>query len=243
MNEPRLDLDPQRATLDAVLAALRRDGGGLCVFDLDSTLLDNRPRQALILREFGAACGEPRLSTVQPEHFEGWDLEVAMRNAGLPPPRAPELRDAARAFWKARFFTGEYCRHDVPIRGAVDFVRAVQALGVFVYLTGRHRDMEQGTLASFRAAGFPLPAAPSTYLLLKPNQELHDDAWKEQACAQVAALGPVRAAFDNEPTHINRYRQVFGEAICVCLETDHSGRPVPLRPGIVSIPNFLPRTG
>ena len=32
---------------------------GLVLFDLDSTLLDNKPRQARILREFGAAHGAP----------------------------------------------------------------------------------------------------------------------------------------------------------------------------------------
>jgi hypothetical protein len=224
--------------LNAVLAALQRTHG-LCVFDLDSTLLDNRPRQALILREFGKACGESGLSNVQPEHFDGWELEVAMRNAGVPAARAHELRDPARSFWKERFFTSEYCRHDLPIRGAVDFVREVQALGVVVYLTGRHRAMEQGTIDSLRAAGFPLPAGPRTYLFLKPSQELHDDAWKEQACAQVLALGTVVAAFDNEPAHINFYRKVFRDAICVHLETDHSGRPFTLAPGIASVPNFL----
>jgi hypothetical protein len=238
MDSPRTRLAAESSPLSAVLAALHR-ARGLCVFDLDSTLLDNRPRQALILREFGAASGEPMLSRAQPEHFDGWELEVAMLNAGLSAARAKELRDPARRFWKDRFFTSEYCRHDTPIRGAVDFVREVQALGVVVYLTGRHHEMEEGTLDSLRAAGFPLPVVPSTYLFLKPNQELHDDLWKEQACAQVLALGPVVAAFDNEPAHINRYRQVFRDALCVHLETDHSGRPIPLAPGILSIPNFL----
>jgi hypothetical protein len=238
MDSPRPGITATDSPLNAVLAALRRPRG-LCVFDLDSTLLDNRPRQALILREFGAARGEPLLAKVGPEHFDGWDLEVAMRNAGLPAARAHELRNPARAFWKERFFTSEYCRHDLPIRGAVEFVREVQSLAVVVYLTGRHHEMEDGTVDSLRAAGFPLPAAPDTYLFLKPYQELHDDVWKEQACTQVLALGTVLAAFDNEPAHINRYRQVFRDALCVHLDTDHSGRPIRLAPGILSIPNFL----
>ena len=238
MDSPRPDLAADSSPLNAVTTALHRTRG-LCVFDLNSTLLDNRPRQALILREFGAVCGEPLLSNVRPEHFEGWELEVAMRNAGLPASRARELRGPARTFWKERFFTSEYCRHDSPIRGAVEFVQQVQALGVVVYLTGRHIDMEEGTLDSLRAAAFPLPKVPSTYLLLKPNQELHDDLWKEQACAQVAALGEVVAAFDNEPAHINHYRQYFRNAVCVHLDTDHSGRPIPLVPGILEIANFL----
>ncbi|MHB8418751.1 MAG: HAD family hydrolase [Myxococcales bacterium] len=221
-----------------MLNALRRTRG-LCVFDLDSTLLDNRPRQALILREYGRSVGEPALLAVGPEHFDGWDLEVAMRNAGISAERALAWRDPARRFWKERFFTNEYCRFDVPIQGAVDFVREVGKLGAIAYLTGRHAGMREGTLASLGSAGFPLPGAAEVYLLLKPTQEMHDDLWKEQACAQVRALGRVVAAFDNEPAHINRYRELFDGALCIHLETDHSGRPIQLAPGIVSIPNFL----
>jgi hypothetical protein len=238
MDSPRPHPAAAVSPLNDVLSALRRSHG-VCVFDLDSTLLDNRPRQALILREFGESCGEPLLARVQAEHFDGWDLQVAMRNAGVSAARAHELHNAARSFWKERFFTSEYCRHDLPVRGAVAFVREVQTLGVVVYLTGRHREMEQGTIDSLRTAGFPLPAPPSCHLLLKPYQELHDDAWKEQACAQVSALGPVVAAFDNEPAHINFYRKVFRDALCIHLETDHSGRPFTLLPGIASVPNFL----
>ncbi|MHB1845544.1 MAG: HAD family hydrolase [Deltaproteobacteria bacterium] len=223
--------------LVAVIETLRREGG-VCLFDLDSTLLDNRPRQALILREFGASIEEKALASVEPSHFDGWGLDVAMRNAGLPADKARALEPAARAFWRERFFTSEYCRHDVPIRGAVEFTRAVASCAALVYLTGRHTQMERGTLASFVSGGFPIPDGAGVRLLLKPEQALHDDAWKEQACAIVAALGTIRAAFDNEPAHINRYRERFPEALCVHLDTDHSGRPIPLAAGIPSIPSF-----
>lgn len=232
-------LSKSDAPLEATLALLRRTRG-LCVFDLDSTLLDNRPRQALIVREFGVSVGDPVLAKLRPEHFAGWDLEVAMRNAGVAAERAAALRDPARRFWKERFFTSAYCRHDVPIRGAVEFARDVAATGgTIVYLTGRHSGMEDGTLASFQASGFPMPDGRSVHLILKPTVELHDDLWKDQACARVLALGRVAAAFDNEPAHINRYHELFEGALCVHLDTDHSGRPIPLAPGIPSIPNFL----
>jgi hypothetical protein len=238
--QPKSDRPPvdRSDALDDVLATLRRDRG-LVVFDLDSTLLDNRPRQALILREFGESIGEPALRIVGPEHFDGWDLEVAMRNAGVAPERAQALRDPARRFWRDRFFTSAYCAHDVPVRGAPDFVREAGALGEIVYLTGRHEGMREGTVASFRAAGFPEPETRAVHLLLKPTLEMHDDLWKDQACARVLALGHVIAAFDNEPAHINRYHEIFAGALCVHLDTDHSGRPIALASGIPSIPNFI----
>jgi hypothetical protein len=51
-------------------------------------------------------------------------------------------------------------------------------------------------------------------------------------------MGQVIAAFDNEPMHANDYRRNFPEAKVIHLATDHSGRPVELLEGIVSVPNF-----
>jgi len=48
----------------------------------------------------------------------------------------------------------------------------------------------------------------------------------------------VVAVFDNEPTHVNDYRRRFPEATVVHLATDHSGRPVALLEGILSVPDF-----
>jgi hypothetical protein len=50
--------------------------------------------------------------------------------------------------------------------------------------------------------------------------------------------GVVIAAFDNEPAHINGYRESFPEAESVHLATDHSLRDIPVLPGIPSIRDF-----
>ncbi len=224
--------------LDRVLAAVAASPG-LCVFDLDSTLFDNRPRQALILRELGVAIGEPLLARVLPEHFRTWDLAAAMRNAGLSGERAAALAQPAARFWKERFFSSAYCRHDVPVPGAVAFVAEVRRLGAPVaYLTGRPHQMEAGTLAALAAAGFPLPEPPAVRLFLKPDPGMGDDLWKERAGADLARLGPVAALFDNEPAHINGYRRLYPRAACIHLATDDSGRPIPLLDGITSVGDF-----
>src|SRR5947199_8698503 len=104
-------LDPQ--VLDRTLAAARRLGDrGVVVFDLDAPLLDNRPRQARILREFGAAHGLPSLLDARPEHWEGWDIRRAMANAGLTPDEVARWAEPAKTFWRECFFTSEYCRDD-----------------------------------------------------------------------------------------------------------------------------------
>ena len=56
MNQRVVSLQPD--VLERVVERARAEGArGVVVFDLDSTLLDNRPRQARILREFGAQNG------------------------------------------------------------------------------------------------------------------------------------------------------------------------------------------
>jgi hypothetical protein len=206
---------------------------GVVIFDLDSTLLDNRPRQARILREFGRERRLPALEAARPEHVDSWDLTRAMRNAGFAD--AETWAQEARRFWRRRFFTSEYCAGDEAIVGAVDYVRSIN--GLVVYCTGRHEEMRRGTLASFERLGFPLPGE-RVKLLMKPTSDIHDDDYKISACDEIRALGKVIAAFDNEPTHANIYRRAFPDAQVVHLATDHSGRPVELLAGIVSIPNF-----
>ena len=224
--------------LSSVLSRLRSDGGSV-VFDLDSTLLDNRPRQAKIMCEFGTSIGVQDFCAVRPSHFESWDLGAAARNAGVPSEVVEAHAGELRRFWRARFFTSPYCRFDVVVPGAPEFVSAVASLGRVIYLTGRPPEMLTGTQESLVRLGFPAPDVGSTVLLLKPDAGMHDDVWKERAVELASKLGPVVAAFDNEPTHINGYRQAWPNALCVRVATDHSGRPVPLAPGILEVGSFV----
>ncbi|HEX4458105.1 MAG TPA: hypothetical protein VIA18_09045 [Polyangia bacterium] len=235
-------LDP--LVLDRVLERARALPGAVVVFDLDSTLLDNRPRQARILREFGQERGIPALAHAQPRHWVDWSIAHAMENCGLPASEVARLVDDAKEFWRVRFFTSAYCRDDDAIAGARDYLAAVHDVGAFIaYCTGRHEEMRAGSVASFVRHGFPLPSAnreDRVALLMKPELEINDDTYKDSAYAQLRTLGPaVIAAFDNEPTHVNGYRAAFPDAFAVHLDTDHSGRPVELLPGIVSVENFV----
>lgn len=136
MTQPhRIDPTVLSETLDRL-----RAGGpeAVAVFDLDSTLLDNRPRQALILREFGAARGLAALAAAQPEHWTSWELAEAMANAGLGAEEVLRHQEAAKAFWRERFFTSEYCAIDEAIAGAGEYLTAIAGLGARIaYCTGR----------------------------------------------------------------------------------------------------------
>jgi hypothetical protein len=232
--------EQRRVLLSALEHIGRAKKPALAIFDLDSTLLDNRPRQARLLREFGARAGSAALAACQPYDVDGWDLRVAMRNAGLAPAEAERLFPAAKAYWRDRFFTSEYCVDDDPLPGTRDFLgRVLSAGGTIVYVTGRDTTMGPGTVECFRRHRFPIPGEGPVDLLLKPALHMGDDSWKEQAHARLRILGTVAAAFDNEPAHINAYHHAFPDAYIVHLDTDHSGRPIPVAESIPSVADFL----
>lgn len=228
--------EQDRILAEALARARAAAPYGVAVFDLDSTLLDNRPRQARIAQDYGRSAGLPVLLGARPEHWRGWDLEAGLAAAGLPPALARPHRSPFRRFWAERFFTSAYCAHDVALPGAAAFVASVAESGARVaYVTGRPARMEDGTLEVLRRHGFPLPDGIRARLLMKASDALGDDEWKALACAELDAWGPVVLAFDNEPAHVNAYARAWPGALAVHLDTDHSGRPVEVDASIPSV--------
>lgn len=229
-------------TLELVLEQAKQSGPqGLLVFDLDSTVFDNRPRQARIVREFGKTIGSKELQACQPWHFtSGWDLKSAMIACGLKREMAEVTYGELKAFWGERFFTSEYCVDDIEIVGAPRYLHALDyAKARVIYVTGRHEAMRAGTEACLERCRMPMPSQGGhVQLLMKPTLAESDDAYKRETHERLKKLGTVLAAFDNEPTHINDYATKFETAIPVHLATDHSGRDVTLHPRCVSIPHF-----
>jgi hypothetical protein len=225
------------SVLASVLARLRP--GAVVIYDLDSTLLSTQERNHAILVEFGAAAETPPafgpvLARLRPEDM-GWNVVDDLRRHGFgDEPTLARLR----RFWLDRFFRDDYLAHDQPIPGAVEFVRASRDAGAIVcYLTGRDEpNMGRGTRDSLRAHGFPM--GDGTLLRLKPRFEDEDLAFKVQAIEEIAALGEVAAAFENEPANANFFADRFPGAEVVFVETVHSPDPPPLRERIVRIKDF-----
>jgi len=213
--------------------------GQTLAFDLDSTLLNNRPRNAVLMREFGEQYNEELLCNASSSHFQDWSAKNTMRALGLCEDSIERLSGPYHNYWSARFFTSEYCQYDITIPGAAEFVTAVRDNGGSVtYLTGRHEGMRTGTQSSLTNLGFPVPGSERVELIMKPKMNLSDDLFKVETLQKLNNQGSVYAAFDNEPTHINSYREAFPDAICVHLLTDHSMRDVALLGNVVSIQNF-----
>ena len=212
----------------------------VCIFDLDSTLYSTQERNIAILREYVARPEAPAELRQIVESLDAaemnWNPMEDVYERGFTDARGQK---ALRRYWYERFFTSEYVKHDLPLPGAVDYVRAVHDAGAcVVYLTGRpHLAMGEGTRASLAAHRFPI-GGERAQLFLKPDFSEQDLVFKRRACEEIRAIGPVYAAFENEPANANLFHDAFPDAEIFFLETVCSPDPPALREKIVRVKDF-----
>lgn len=227
----RLPAPERRHLLKSVIDRSKHDARGdapVLVFDLDGTLLDNRPRVTRILHELADAWRKERpasaekLSRAKSEAIV-YGLDENLLQLGLAD--AAE-RQEAFTFWKDRFFIDAYMKHDVAVPGARDFVSACYAAGAtIVYLTGRDLpNMALGTFASLRDQGFPIGVV-GTSLVTKPAFDIPDTVFKHDVAPSLSRHGRVIGVFDNEPANCNLLLEHHPEAACVFLDTHHAPNP------------------
>jgi hypothetical protein len=213
----------------------------VAVFDLDGTLMDNRPRVVAILYELAEAWRDrhpdaaERCARAHPDDIVYGFIEN-LRRLGI---TEPALHEEGFAFWKARFFADPHVKHDVEIRGARQYVHACHKAGaVIVYLTGRDLpNMALGSFASLRDQGFPIGVI-GTELVVKPRFEMPDVEFKRSVAPDLRRLGTLVAAFDNEPANVNLFLESHAGATGVFLDTQYAPNPPPLDPRALVIQNF-----
>jgi hypothetical protein len=243
---PCLDGAGQSALLGRLVerARERRAAGGappVIVFDLDGTLMDNRPRSAAILaelaREWASLHPEAagRVAAARADEL-AYLFSDNLQRLGVSD-RA--LVDKAMAFWRERFFHDKYLAHDVEVPGAVAFARAAYEAGAnVVYLTGRDLPlMGLGSWSSLRDLGFPIGVVGAE-LVCKPDASVHDEAFKLEVAPALVRVGEVIATFDNEPGNCNLFRRAYPAALTVLLDTQHVPGAPPLDEGVVCVRDF-----
>jgi hypothetical protein len=230
-----------REVLD--LAGARHvEGPPVAVFDLDGTLMDNRPRVVRILHELADAWSAERpdeavklRSAVVDDITYG--VVENLKNLGI---EGDALHAEAFAFWKERFFRDEYIKYDVAWPGAVSFVRGCYEAGAsIVYLTGRDLPaMALGTFASLRDLGFPIGVV-NTSLVLKPDFDTPDVTFKRGVAPAFGKVGRVIAAFDNEPGNNNLFLEFHPHARSIFVDSHHAPDPPALDANVSVIESFV----
>jgi hypothetical protein len=201
------------------------------VFDLDGTLMDNRPRTAVILQELAeelrreAHSAAEALAAARTESL-AYLLSDSLGRLGV---EHPELVQRAESYWKARFFTDDYLKHDTAVHGSVELARACYDAGAtIVYFTGRDLPfMSLGSFQSLRDLGFPIGVI-GTELVCKPDARIPDEAFKREEGPRLARIGRVIAAFDNEPGNCNAFLEMCPESDVVFVDTQHLPGAPPL---------------
>lgn len=204
------------SVLDEVLAEVERLSAQepIVIFDLDDTLFETRTRSSTIVREWGQQNGNQILAACKYEHV-AFGIEDTLRAAGLPEAEVTgDVGKAVRRFWSPRFFNGSYFKVDTPLPGAVAYVNRLAEAGArIMYVSGRPESGRQPSLEALAAHGFP--TGPGTQLFVKPSvppgaPKLETHAWKGKVAREdLAPLGPIVAAFDNEPANCNAFREAL----------------------------------
>jgi hypothetical protein len=220
----------------------------IVVFDLDSTLFDVSKRSYEILREW---LGHPEHAAFSETHTVMQDLKPAEMRYSLedvwssrkiPHEKEPYSQHLkhAKSYWRKRFFSNDYVKHDEPTRGAVNFVRALHEMGAkVVYLTGRDVPlMAFGTFDQLKQHGLPVEME-RTRLILKPKRHLDDLEFKSQAAKTISEWGEVIASFENEPKNLIAMATAFGPNVMnIFIQTVSSDHPAPAGKNIYRIEKF-----
>jgi hypothetical protein len=240
----RLGRAEQQALFARIVSRCRGTPGEappVVVFDLDGTLMDNRPRTAVILKELAqelrrdAHTAAEALEAARAEQL-AYLLADSLKRLGV---SHPEMVERAETFWRERFFTDAYLKHDVAIAGSVELARACYDAGAtLVYFTGRDLPlMSLGSFQSLRDLGFPIGVV-GTELVCKPDAKIPDEAFKRQEGPKLRRIGRVVAAFDNEPGNCNAFLEITPEAEVVFVDTQHLPGAPPLDKRVHVVADF-----
>ena len=235
--------DILEAVLKKVIDTTQEGAQPVIIFDLDDTLINTQDRSLRVLKDFISEKTTQKKFPKEVDKLKNihlsdihYRLEDTLKERGI---RNKTFIKEAKKFWQLRFYSSDYCQSDEPLPGAVPYVQSLYENGAaIVYLTGRDMPrMELGTKKNLQLYEFPLDTEGVT-LIMKPTWKMGNLAFKKRAFDDIAQLGTVVAAFENEPENINALQDRFSEGIMVFIDSAHSPKPDVPNPGIFWIKDY-----
>lgn len=233
---------PLAEIIQAAESAVLNKQKPVLLFDIDDTLIDTRHRKMAILKELaeqpiaeGKHGYNELLKTASLKHIK---YRVKDTLAALGIFDEGFVKDA-ESYWRERNFTNAYIEYDQPIAGAVRFVNWLHRKGSqIIYLTGRPEPtMGKGTKINLKQLEFPL--GEDVLLMMKPDAGMPDFEYKQGVMAEIAQMGEIVAAFENEGHNLNLMAEHFPEAYMVMLDTIKSPGQPPLSDATYVIKDYI----
>jgi predicted secreted acid phosphatase len=170
------------------------------VTDLDNTLIDSRARFNLAVSE---ATGYPQAITHQMSNTKSL------------------TKDQRNKFYDV-FLSGKYMDLDVPVKGSVETLKKLRAMGFgIVYLTGRHHSQEESlkyeTLKTLSHYGYPIPDNSSVMLYMKPSKMSPTNEYKRNVLERLVRNMSIAVGVDDEENDLQVMVDLIPLVIGVCL--------------------------
>jgi hypothetical protein len=217
------------AVLISLLKSIRELKKVACVFDMDSTLFCVSPRTQAILRELAI---QESFSSQFHEHAKllkeitlkphDWGTKDALIRLGL---RFPENAiQLIREFWREKFFSNDYLKHDLMYDSSQSFVQLCKDLNCEIfYLTGRsERLMREGSVRQLENFKFPL--AKPEHLIMKTDEFVEDEDFKLKKLREIKKDFDHVYFFENEPVITESIQKNLPEVNIIFMDSTHSSR-------------------
>ena len=216
----------------------------IAVFDIDSTLFDVSPRTQKILdwfsehpemvEEFKEEC--EHMKNVKMDYFD-WGFEDAFERHYHT--FSKPFFTALEKFWREHFFHGKNFVHDLPYKGAIEFVQSLDKKEVSIYyLTARKEDSHQYTEDILQSWNFPYQKG--RLYSKKINHKVSDAVYKSEVIKALKTSGKEVWLFENDPKNLLQVEKDSPEVKLIFIDTTHSRTHTPRKEWFrVTPPHFF----
>ncbi len=196
----------------------------IIIVSMDGALLDNRPRMLKVIADeltggLAQKLDEKTLraiASITPRRMSD-DIEETLREHGVDD---EELLATFRRAYDEKFDTNDYVLFDLPLPGAVPFLKTLSdAEGFIAYFANRNTARSRaGTERSLSMFEFPPPRGETGTLFTQDEGGSDALALKRSGGEELKGQGEVVAVFDNDPKALAIFGELLPDAELVMVD-------------------------